>query len=350
MSLIGKGFTGVKNEESVQRNTTMAGSYGFGLTFAVGWSSCVGPILGVVLTMAATTDSVLRGMLLLFIYAMGLGLPLIIISTFFGRTSRKSLFWRILRGKGWDWTTHAMVVGIIWALAIWRILVAVVDYWITRTDPLAALSSGQEWGLLLVALVGVALWVYTQSGDKEMTVNLHSTQLVSGALFIFMGVLMLNGSLATFNSIVPEDLATWFADIEEGFTDAFQNRFEVEVPAIPASATGAIIDLNVTTENGLFQSGEWDTPVDFSIRQRSIADGVDVRLAGGEDPLKTTLVPPGKVSLEVNFISSVEANTRLFTLTGLGGGRFESIDFGYVCDDGGTCEIRQIDVLEFAAE
>ena len=114
MSLMGSGFTGMKTEESdIARRTTLGGSYIFGLTFAVGWSSCVGPILGTVLTMAATTSSVLRGGMLLFIYALGLGLPLLVVSTLFGRASRQSLFWRVLRGKGWEVSTHVAAIGLV---------------------------------------------------------------------------------------------------------------------------------------------------------------------------------------------------------------------------------------------
>ena len=60
------------------RSPGIRGSYLFGLTFAVGWSACVGPILGTMLTLAAQTSSVWRGMMLLFIYTLGLGLPLMI--------------------------------------------------------------------------------------------------------------------------------------------------------------------------------------------------------------------------------------------------------------------------------
>jgi cytochrome c-type biogenesis protein len=64
-----------KQDEQQERRRGLGGSYLFGMTFAVGWSSCVGPILGTVLTMAGTTGSVSRGMMLLFIYALGLGFP-----------------------------------------------------------------------------------------------------------------------------------------------------------------------------------------------------------------------------------------------------------------------------------
>ena len=104
MSLLGMGFTGMNQaSDRVVNNRSLWGSFLFGLTFAVGWSSCVGPILGAVLTLAAQTGSVAQGGMLLFIYALGLGMPLIIVSTFLGRASRDSYFWRIMRGKGWEW-------------------------------------------------------------------------------------------------------------------------------------------------------------------------------------------------------------------------------------------------------
>lgn len=224
MSLLGKGFGGMQTAGIEQHSTTPTGSYLFGLTFAIGWSSCVGPILGTVLTLAAQTSSVTQGMMLLFIYALGLGLPLMMVSTLFGRANRQSLFWRVLRGKGWQWQTHMIVVALVWALAIWRILVAVADYAFRN---LAALS-GQTFttahtvGLLLLTLAGAALWVFTSSEERRTTVQLHTTQLVSGALFILIGLLMLDGRLATFNDMIPPQLAEWLAVQEERLIELFR--------------------------------------------------------------------------------------------------------------------------------
>ncbi|MCP4423703.1 MAG: cytochrome c biogenesis protein CcdA [Chloroflexi bacterium] len=223
MSFLGKGFGGVEKVGGQTHGTNVRGSYLFGLTFAVGWSSCVGPILGSVLTLAAQTTSVWRGMMLLFIYTLGLGLPLLIVSTFFGRMSRKSLFWRALKGKGWDWDTHVIVVALVWALAGWRILVAAVEFAFRNY----AIFGGQtftavhEYGLLGIAILGAILWVYTSSEDKRITVHLHSTQLVSGALFILMGVLMLEAKLALFNNLIPPELAEWLAIQEEALISLF---------------------------------------------------------------------------------------------------------------------------------
>ena len=61
-------------------------SFVFGLAFAVGWTPCVGPILGTILTLAATTPSVAFNLLL--VYSMGLGIPFILIGVFYSRATR----------------------------------------------------------------------------------------------------------------------------------------------------------------------------------------------------------------------------------------------------------------------
>jgi len=217
MSLLGKGFTGVGNKSNATANTGARGSFVFGLTFSLGWSSCVGPILGVVLTLAASTGNVARGMLLLFIYAIGLGLPLIIVSTFFGRASRKSLFWRTLKGKGWFVNSHLIAVAVIWALALWRVLVSFSQYGFENLSFFAGqqFTPVHEFGILAIVLAGAALWVFSKTGDRRTTLQLHSTQLFSGVLFIFMAILMLNGTLAEFNALIPTDLAIWFSSVED---------------------------------------------------------------------------------------------------------------------------------------
>lgn len=54
------------------------GSYIVGMAFAAGWTPCVGPILGTILLYASTTGSIGKGIGLLAIYSLGLGLPLFI--------------------------------------------------------------------------------------------------------------------------------------------------------------------------------------------------------------------------------------------------------------------------------
>lgn len=216
MSLMGKGFSGFVQENTAS-NDSLGGSFVFGLTFAVGWTSCTGPILGAVLSLAAVSGTVWHGIMLLFIYTLGLGLPLLLVSTLFGRASRQSLFWRILRGKGWTVAIPRLAVGAVWALVIWRILVAVGNFALSEFHTLAArpLEPWQTYGLLGIAVLGVVLWIVTGRERGPLTLHLHSTQLISGALFIILGLLMISGILAYFNSLIPPDLAIWFADFEE---------------------------------------------------------------------------------------------------------------------------------------
>ena len=51
------------------------GSFLVGLAFAAGWTPCIGPILASILMVAATEDTIGRGVALLFTYSMGLAIP-----------------------------------------------------------------------------------------------------------------------------------------------------------------------------------------------------------------------------------------------------------------------------------
>jgi cytochrome c-type biogenesis protein len=58
------------------------GTFIVGMAFGAGWSSCTGPMLGSILAMAATQETILQGMVLLALYTFGLALPFLIISLF----------------------------------------------------------------------------------------------------------------------------------------------------------------------------------------------------------------------------------------------------------------------------
>ena len=57
------------------RPAGLFGAYGIGLAFAFGWTPCIGPVLAVILALAATEDSVAKGAVLLGVYSAGLGVP-----------------------------------------------------------------------------------------------------------------------------------------------------------------------------------------------------------------------------------------------------------------------------------
>lgn len=60
-------------------------SFCFGLAFAVGWTPCVGPALGVILGLAATEPG--SAFILLLTYALGLGVPFLVVGAFTGQAA-----------------------------------------------------------------------------------------------------------------------------------------------------------------------------------------------------------------------------------------------------------------------
>ena len=60
------------------------GSYLLGLAFAIGWTPCIGPVLGTILFVAGSEQTVGRGAGLLAVYSLGLGLPFIVAGLFAG--------------------------------------------------------------------------------------------------------------------------------------------------------------------------------------------------------------------------------------------------------------------------
>ena len=77
-----------KRLHSVKGGSTMGGSFLIGFAFAFGWTPCVGPILAVILGFAAAQDSVMKGVILLAIYSLGLAVPFLLTSLLMERFLR----------------------------------------------------------------------------------------------------------------------------------------------------------------------------------------------------------------------------------------------------------------------
>ncbi|WP_128253519.1 cytochrome c biogenesis CcdA family protein [Falsirhodobacter deserti] len=67
------------------RGGSALGAYVLGLAFAFGWTPCIGPQLGAILSLAASEANVTRGTALLGVYALGLGLPFLLAALFINR-------------------------------------------------------------------------------------------------------------------------------------------------------------------------------------------------------------------------------------------------------------------------
>ncbi len=60
----------------------LLGTFLIGMAFGAGWSPCIGPMLGSILIVAGSQETILKGVLLLATYSAGMALPFIVISIF----------------------------------------------------------------------------------------------------------------------------------------------------------------------------------------------------------------------------------------------------------------------------
>ncbi|MEX0338829.1 MAG: cytochrome c biogenesis CcdA family protein, partial [Arenibacterium sp.] len=72
--------------EAGDKGGSSFGAYILGLAFAFGWTPCIGPQLGAILSLAASEASVTRGTFLLGVYAAGLGIPFLLAAMFISRS------------------------------------------------------------------------------------------------------------------------------------------------------------------------------------------------------------------------------------------------------------------------
>ena len=89
------------------------GAIVLGIALAFGWTPCIGPILASVLSVAASKNSYLYGMYLLFIYSMGIAIPFLITATMIQGAVVAMKFKRILKYT----KTIKIVTGIIMIIA-----------------------------------------------------------------------------------------------------------------------------------------------------------------------------------------------------------------------------------------
>jgi cytochrome c-type biogenesis protein len=84
-----------KRMHQVKGGASVWGAFAVGFAFAFGWTPCIGPILAGILALAASQDTVVKGMFLLAIYSLGLAVPFLLTSfgierflKFYGRFRR----------------------------------------------------------------------------------------------------------------------------------------------------------------------------------------------------------------------------------------------------------------------
>jgi cytochrome c-type biogenesis protein len=68
----------LRPQSKVQQNRSLLSSALLGITFSAGWSPCIGPVLGMILTLAINSGSINQGLVLLGFYSMGLAVPFLL--------------------------------------------------------------------------------------------------------------------------------------------------------------------------------------------------------------------------------------------------------------------------------
>jgi len=69
-----------KRLHDVKGSSSAVGSFAVGFAFAFGWTPCIGPILATILVLAGAQQTVLKGIILLAVYSLGLAVPFLLTS------------------------------------------------------------------------------------------------------------------------------------------------------------------------------------------------------------------------------------------------------------------------------
>ena len=69
-----------KRLHSLQAGKSPVGAFVMGFAFAFGWTPCIGPILAAILTLAASSSTLAKGIMLLMVYSLGLAVPFLLTS------------------------------------------------------------------------------------------------------------------------------------------------------------------------------------------------------------------------------------------------------------------------------
>ena len=110
-------------------------AYIIGVAFAFGWTPCIGPVLGAILTTSAVAATVPQGIILLGLYSLGLGLPFLAAAVF---SDSLMLRLRALRrlGRNLQLGAGAVVAGM--GIAILTGELTSFSYWLLDTFPILA--------------------------------------------------------------------------------------------------------------------------------------------------------------------------------------------------------------------
>ncbi len=107
-------------------------AFGLGLAFAFGWTPCIGPILGAILTVSAVSTDNFNGIALLGIYSLGLAVPFMLVAVFTGTFLSHT---RLLSRIGRRLQIAAGTIMIIMGIAMVTGYLTTFSYWLLKIFP-----------------------------------------------------------------------------------------------------------------------------------------------------------------------------------------------------------------------
>jgi len=110
-----------------------AGAYLLGLAFGFGWTPCIGPVLGAILTVSAVSATASSGILLLAVYSIGLGLPFVLSALFMQGLAERL---KVMRGVGRWLQIVAGVVMIAMGVAMVTGQLSLFAFWLLQNFPI----------------------------------------------------------------------------------------------------------------------------------------------------------------------------------------------------------------------
>lgn len=130
-------FAGRIARPSARPKAGLAGAPLLGVMFGLGWTPCIGPTLTAVLALSASTGTVTRGAVLAFVYALGLGVPFLLVSFGFQVAMRAFAFFR-RRARLVTRIGGAMLicVGLLEVTGAWSTFMAWLQvHWVSTYEP-----------------------------------------------------------------------------------------------------------------------------------------------------------------------------------------------------------------------
>lgn len=118
--------------QSQGKPASAVAAYVMGLAFAFGWTPCIGPVLGPILTLAGGRETVGEGALLLAAYSLGLGIPFLAAAVFSGAFMRFLGRFRLHLGR-----VEKVIGGLLVAAGVLFLTggVQAMSYWLLETFP-----------------------------------------------------------------------------------------------------------------------------------------------------------------------------------------------------------------------